>query len=94
MRRLCGPRPERFCFLSQGGANHPIYLLADLPELGRLNPKPIAALTVAPFNRDSGRLRGKHRIRGDMASVRTVLYMGVISSIQCNPVLRRFYNRL
>ncbi|EGW52889.1 IS110 family transposase [Candidatus Endoriftia persephone] len=70
-------------------------LLADLPELGRLKPKQIAALTgVAPFNRDSGRLRGKRRIRGGRASVRTVLYMGVLSSIQCNPILRRFYNRL
>ncbi|KRT56761.1 Transposase IS116/IS110/IS902 family protein, partial [endosymbiont of Ridgeia piscesae] len=57
-------------------------MLADLPELGRLNPKQIATLTgVAPFNRDSRRLRGTRRIRGGRASVRTVLYMGVLSSI-------------
>ena len=57
-------------------------LLADLPEQGKLKPKQIASLTgVAPFNRDSGRLRGKRRIRGSRASVRTVLYMSVLSSI-------------
>ena len=70
-------------------------LLAELPELGQLNPKQIAALTgVAPFNRDSGTLRGKRRIRGGCASVRTVLYMVVMTAIQHNPIIKVFYQRL
>lgn len=87
----------REILLSVPGVGHTtLYtLLADLPELGRLNPKQIAALTgVAPFNRDSGRLRGKRRIRGGRSSVRTVMFMGVLSAIQCNPVLKAFYDRL
>jgi len=70
-------------------------LLADLPELGTLTHKQIAALVgVAPFNRDSGRFRGKRRIRGGRASVRTVLFMAMLSSIQHNPVIRSTYRRL
>ena len=70
-------------------------LLADLPELGSLTNKQIAALVgVAPFNRDSGRFRGKRRIRGGRASVRTVLFMAMLSSIQHNPVIRSTYRRL
>ena len=70
-------------------------LLADLPELGTLTNKQIAALVgVAPFNRDSGRFRGKRRIRGGRASVRTVLFMAMLSSIQHNPVIRSAYRRL
>ena len=70
-------------------------LLADLPELGALNAKKIAALTgVAPYNRDSGSMRGKRRIRGGRASVRTALYLGVMSAIRHNPLLRSFYQRL
>lgn len=70
-------------------------LLADLPELGGLTNKQIAALVgVAPFNRDSGRFRGKRRIRGGRASVRTVLFMAMLSSIQHNPIIRSAYRRL
>ena len=70
-------------------------LLADLPELGHLNNKEIAALTgVAPYNRDSGALRGKRRIRGGRASVRTILFMAVMTSIQHNHVIRSLYQRL
>ena len=70
-------------------------LLADLPELGQLNKKEIAALTgVAPYNRDSGALRGKRRIRGGRASVRTMLFMAVLTSVQHNPVIRAHYQRL
>ena len=69
-------------------------LLADLPELGSLTNKQIAALVgVAPFNRDSGRFRGKRRIRGGRASVRTVLFMAMLSSIQHNPIIRSAYRR-
>ena len=70
-------------------------LLGDLPELGALTNKQIAALTgVAPYNRDSGKLRGKRRIRGGRATVRTMLYMAMLTSIQHNPVIKRFYQRL
>lgn len=70
-------------------------LLADLPELGDLNKNQVAALVgVAPINRDSGRMRGKRRIQGGRANVRTVLYMATLSATQCNPVIRVFYKRL
>lgn len=70
-------------------------LLGDMPELGELNQKQIAALTgVAPFNRDSGRLRGKRQIQGGRAGVRTVLFMATLSAVRHNPVLKAFYQRL
>ncbi len=70
-------------------------LLAGLPELGRLNRRQIAALVgVAPFNCDSGTLRGTRRIWGGRAAVRTVLYMATVSAIRCNPVIRDFHHRL
>ncbi len=70
-------------------------LLSDLQELGTLNQKQIAALVgVAPMNRDSGKMRGRRRIRGGRAHVRTVLFMATLSAIQHNPVIRSFYQRL
>ena len=70
-------------------------LLGDMPELGQIGQRQIAALTgVAPYNRDSGRFKGKRRIYGGRASVRTVLYMATLTSIQHNPVIRAFYKRL
>jgi transposase len=70
-------------------------LLADLPELGKLNRQEIAALAgLAPFNRDSGPKRGKRRIFGGRASVRRVLYMAALSATRHNPVIRAFYHRL
>lgn len=70
-------------------------LLSDLQELGTLNQKQIAALVgVAPMNRDSGRMRGRRRIRGGRAQVRTVLFMATLSAIQHNPVIKAFYQRL
>jgi transposase len=70
-------------------------LLADLPELGSMTNKQVGALVgVAPINRDSGRLRGKRRIQGGRASVRTTLYMATLSATQCNPVIRAFYKQL
>lgn len=70
-------------------------LLAELPELGLLNRKKIAALVgVAPFNCDSGKMHGKRAIWGGRASIRAVLYMATLSSIRCNPVIRTFYDRL
>ena len=70
-------------------------LLSDLPELGHLNRKKIAALVgVAPFNNDSGRRQGKRRVKGGRISIRNVLYMATLSAVRFNPVLRKFYNHL
>lgn len=70
-------------------------LLAELPELGLLNEKSIAALVgVAPMNRDSGRTRGKRRTIGGRSSIRKVLYMAALSAIRHNPVIQAFYQRL
>lgn len=70
-------------------------LLGELPELGALNQRQIAALSgLPPFNRDSGNMRGKRRIRGGRAPVRTVLYMAMLCAIQHNPVMRHFYQHL
>ncbi len=70
-------------------------LVAELPELGSLNRKQIAALVgVAPFNRDSGMMRGKRTIWGGRARVRAVLYMAALTASRHNPVIRPFYERL
>ncbi len=70
-------------------------LLADLPELGTLDRKQIAALVgVAPINHDSGRRKGQRHIRGGRAEVRSTLYMATIASTRCNPIIRFFYLRL
>lgn len=70
-------------------------LLTELPELGQLNRKQIAALVgVAPMNNDSGGRRGKRRVKGGRAAVRGVLYMATLSATRFNPVIRRFYNHL
>ena len=70
-------------------------LLAHLPELGTLDRRQIAALVgVAPFNRDSGTLRGRRTVWGGRAKVRAVLYMGALVAARYNPVIRDFYHRL
>ena len=70
-------------------------LLAELPELGMLNRRQIASLVgVAPFNQDSGTLRGKRRIWGRRTSVRAALYMVALVGTRYNPVIRSFYSRL
>jgi transposase len=70
-------------------------LLAELPELGRVSPKEIAALVgVAPLNRDSGTLRGKRLVYGGRAPVRAALYMAALVASKCNPAIRAFYQRL
>jgi len=72
-----------------------VALLSDLPELGRLNRGQIAALAgVAPFNCDSGTLRGQRKVAGGRSRLRRVLYMAAISALLCNPVLKPFYLRL
>ncbi len=70
-------------------------MVADLPELGKLTRQEIAALVgVAPFNKDSGKKRGKRKTKGGRASLRRVLYMAALSASKCNPVIRAFYQSL
>jgi transposase len=70
-------------------------LIAELPELGRLNRKRIATLVgVAPLNCESGILRGRRIVWGGRARVRAALWMGTLVAVQRNPVIRRFYERL
>ena len=70
-------------------------LLGELPELGNLSARKIAALCgLAPFNRDSGAMKGRRRIQGGRAPIRTVLYMAMLSAIQCNPIIKHFYQKL
>jgi transposase len=70
-------------------------LIAELPELGQLTRRQIAALAgLAPFTRQSGRWRGKCFIGGGRTAVRTALFMGAMVAKRSNPVLRAFFNRL
>lgn len=70
-------------------------LLAELPELGTLDRRQISALAgVAPFNRDSGTLKGRRSIWGGRAPVRCALYMATLVATRRNPVIRAFYKRL
>jgi transposase len=70
-------------------------LMVALPELGHLDRRKIAALVgLAPFNRDSGKMRGRRSIYGGRARIRTLLYMAATAAIRTNPVIRAFYERL
>ena len=70
-------------------------LAAELPEIGKLNRQEISALVgVAPFDRDSGRFRGRRTIWGGRANVRCALYMAAVSARRCNPIIRAFADRL
>jgi transposase len=70
-------------------------LVAELPELGRLNRRQISALVgVAPFNRDSGKFQGRRAIWGGRAAVRSALYMAALTARRCNPLIRAFGERL
>lgn len=70
-------------------------LMSELPELGQLNRKEIASLVgVAPMNRDSGSHQGKRYIRGGRHKVRTVLFVSMMSAIQCHPKLKPMYERM
>jgi transposase len=70
-------------------------LICDLPELGVLSPKKIAMLVgLAPLNCDSGKYKGRRRIWGGRASVRSGLYMATMAAIRCNPAIKGFYQRL
>ena len=70
-------------------------LLSDLPELGQLNRKEIAALVgLAPMNRESGAYKGKRKIRGGRHRIRTVMFMAMMSTIQSNPKFKAMYHRM
>ena len=70
-------------------------LLAGMPELGRLNRRQIAALAgVAPFNRDSGSMRGKRTVWGGRAHIRAALYMAALVATRHNPIIKDLYQRL
>lgn len=70
-------------------------IISNLPELGYITNKQAAALVgVAPMNRESGRYKGHRKIQGGRAQVRTVLYMAMMSAMQCNPVFKTTYQRL
>jgi transposase len=70
-------------------------MIAELPELGQATHKEIAALVgVVPFNRDSGQYKGTRSIFGGRANVRASLYMATLVGVQCNPLLKAFYEKL
>lgn len=70
-------------------------LIAEMPELGRVSRQEITALVgLAPYNRDSGQYQGQRRISGGRACVRSCLYMAALSARRCNPLIRRFAERL
>jgi len=70
-------------------------LLADLPELGKLDRKQIAALVgVAPMNHDSGKKRGYRKTKGGRPEVRSVMYMSALSAIRYNPLIKAQYDQL
>jgi len=72
-----------------------ISLLSNLPELGLMNNKQAAALVgVAPINKESGPYQGKRRIRGGRPQIRTVMFMAMMSAMQCNPVFKKTYQDL
>lgn len=77
------------------GAASVAVLLAELPELGKLDRRRIAALVgVAPLNRDSGQMRGQRCIWGGRADVRRTLYMATLTAVRYNPALKACYQRL
>lgn len=79
-----------------GVGNTLVYaILSDLPELGTLTNNQISKLVgVAPINRDSGKVKGKRRIYGGRAGIRTILYMATLSATLSNPVIKSFYRHL
>jgi transposase len=88
-------KAQRLTAISGVGARTAALLLAQMPELGQLNRREVAALVgVAPFNRDSGKLRAKRTIYGGRRPVRHGLYMAALVAARHNPVLRVFYLRL
>lgn len=90
-----GARLRTLCQVEGVGRTTAMNLLAELPELGRLNRTRIAALAgLAPFNRDSGAATGQRHIHGGRHQVRRALYMAALTALRCNPVLGPYYRRL
>jgi transposase len=88
-------KAEKLTSISGVGLRTAALLLARMPELGQLNRREVAALVgVAPFNRDSGKMRGKRTIYGGRRPVRHGLYMAALVAARHNPILRAFYLRL
>ncbi|SMB84436.1 IS110 family transposase [Deinococcus hopiensis] len=90
-------RAQRDLLMSVPGVGQVVTLtlLAQLPELGQVSGKQLSALVgLAPFNRDSGKSRGRRSIWGGRAEVRTKLYMAAVTGIRVNPVLRDVFQRL
>jgi len=88
-------KAQKLTAISGVGARTAALLLAQMPELGQLNRREVAALVgVAPFNRDSGKMRGKRAIYGGRRPVRHGLYMAALVAARHNPILRAFYLRL
>jgi transposase len=70
-------------------------LLSNMPELGYItNKKPSSLIGVAPINRESGANQGQKRIKGGRHQIRTVMFMAMMSAMQCNPVFKSTYHRL
>lgn len=83
------------CQVEGVGRTTAITLLAEMPELGVLGRKPVAALGgLAPYNRDSGQAGHARHIHGGRSLVRRILYMAALAAIRCNPVLAPFYRHL
>jgi transposase len=77
------------------GESTAITLLSEMPELGSLGRKSVAALAgVAPINRDSGKMRGRRTTWGGRENVRKSLFMATLSAVRFNPLLKEFYTRL
>jgi transposase len=88
-------KAQKLTAINGVGARTAALLLAQMPELGQLNRREVAALVgVAPFNRDSGKTRGKRAIYGGRRPVRHGLYMAALVAAHHNPILRAFYLRL
>ena len=88
-------RLARVCSIKGVGLRTGLSLVIRLPELGRLTREQVAAMAgLAPYDRDSGKTAGKRRITGGRPRLRTSLFMAGFSSIQWNPDIKAFYDRL
>jgi transposase len=88
-------KAQKLTTITGVGERTAVLLLAQMPELGQLNRREAAALAgLAPFNRDSGQMRGKRTIFGGRRAVRTGLYMAALVAARYNPILAAFYQRL
>jgi transposase len=91
---LCS-KAQKLIAVTGVGARTAALVLAQMPELGQLNRRQAAALAgLAPFNHDSGSLRGKRAIFGGRRALRSGLYMAALSAARYNPILSLFYQRL